>query len=165
MGNVGLEQQRFEVFTRRTAPNRVETARLDLTRSEDRVQDAEEELHQLEIMYGEDDFAEKTKEIVLERGRRRLERSRVSFELQRQRFATLTEKTIPREISEHELSLERKAKALEKTQRSVEAARVDKDIELRTSRSEIMNQEADLEALHEKIAKNRKERDKAEREE
>ena len=65
--------------------------------------EAQQELEQLELMYSEEEFADQTKEIVLERGRRRLERTQRDLELRRADFATLQEQTLPVERREHEL--------------------------------------------------------------
>ena len=79
-----LEAARMQKFSQLEVPNRIAWAELRLTQAQDRVRDSEEELHQLELMYAEEDFADQTKEIVLDRSRRRVERShrdliRISF--------------------------------------------------------------------------------------
>ena len=64
------------------AVERVSRAELGFQFAQDGAKEAEQELQQLEMMYQEDEFADKTKEIVLERGRRRLERSKRSLAIE-----------------------------------------------------------------------------------
>ncbi|UCG32816.1 MAG: hypothetical protein JSU68_14260 [Phycisphaerales bacterium] len=155
-----LEQRRLATFERRSAPNRIEWSRLGLLRAEDRLKEAEEELAQLELMYAEEDFADQTKEIVLERGRRRLERSRCDLELRTQDHAILTEETIPTELREHELNVEKKTEVLGKAQRDAEASALDNQIGIISAEAELARLEGEIEALREKIAK-REEKDEA----
>jgi hypothetical protein len=153
---LALETERLHVFTGRTAPNRIQQAELDLARAEDRAREAQEEIEQLEKMYAEDDFADGTKEIVLERGRRRLERSRESLRLQREQLAILTEKTIPLETAEHEWKVEQKAQALEKARRGAEAAALEKQIAVMNAEAEVARLEDELTALDEEADKRHK---------
>ncbi len=155
-----LETQRLRTFTERSVPNRIEWSRLALVRAEDRVKENGEELKQLEMMYAEEDFADQTKEIVLERGRRRLERSQRDLELRREDFAILTEKTIPMETAEHELKVEQNTKGLEKARRDAEAATIEKKIGLMSGAAEVARLEAELEAHREKMEKTRRDREK-----
>jgi hypothetical protein len=65
------------------SPVRLEKARLDLERAVGRARDAELELAELEAMYAEEEFAAKTKELVLTRGRRNLDHARRALDLER----------------------------------------------------------------------------------
>jgi hypothetical protein len=154
-----LARQRLQNFTERVAPNRIEWARLGLVRAEDRVKEAAEELRQLEMMYAEDDFADGTKEIVLERGRRRLERARRDLELRREDLDILTTKTLPLEQDEHEQRVAQKTRSLEKAHRSAEAAHLDKQIALLKAESRVAQLEADIDAHHEEMERKRKKRE------
>jgi hypothetical protein len=157
---LNLETQRLHIFMERTAPERIEQAKLGLVRAEDRVKENEEELRQLEMMYAEEDFADQTKEIVLERGRRRLQRSQRDLELRRESLATLTERTIPLETAEHESKVENKARDLEKARRTAEACQLAKHIDLMKAEAEVARLEAEIAALDEKMEKRRKEGEK-----
>ncbi len=152
---LGMEQERFQTFNELTVPSRIQRAQLDLLRAEDRTRDAEEELRQLELMYSEDDFADQTKEIVLDRGRRRLERSHTDLELRRKSHAVLIEKTIPMETRERQMGLEKKISDVEQARRDVEAMLLDHTIKLLSAESEITKTETDIKVLHEKIEKRR----------
>ncbi len=156
---LALQQDRHRIFTERSVPNRIERAQLDFARAEDRTKEAEEELRQLEMMYAEEDFADQTKEIVLERGRRRLERSRKDLVLRREELATLAEKTIPLELAEHELRLEQKTRARDKADRAAQSSMLDKHIAVLAAEAEVARVEAEIAALGEKMEKDRASRD------
>jgi hypothetical protein len=158
-GELELEQRRLAAFRDRSAPNRIEWSRLGLLRADDRVKEAEEELTQLKLMYAEEDFADQTKEIVLERGRRRLERSRRDLELRTEDHAILTDETIPTEQREHELNVEKKTEALRKIRRDAEASALDNQIQITSAEAEVVRLEAEIEALRAKIAKRDEKKD------
>ena len=165
MRELELERQRFDIFVNRSSPNRIENARLSLARAQDRATEAEEELKQLEMMYAEDDFADQTKEIVLERGRRRLERSKRDLELRNEDFAILTELTIPLETAEHKLKVEQKTRSLDKARRSAEASQLDQKIELFKAEGTIIQAQGEIEDHGIDAARKQRERDKKDKEE
>jgi len=82
----------------------LDKARLDVDRSTGRARDAELELAELEAMYADEEFAEKTKELVLTRGRRTLDEARRALALEERRLVHLTEVELP--AQEHELKME-----------------------------------------------------------
>ncbi len=154
-----LERRRSEKFLEHAVPSRIKWSELSLARAGDRVQEATEELDQLEKMYAEEDFADGTKEIVLERGRRSLKRSQEDLELRRADHATLVEKTLPLEKTEHEQGVEKKTMAAEQAQLQAEAARLEKNINVMSAESELARIDSEIDALQEKMEKRRKERE------
>ena len=76
---------------------RLDEAQLDLDGSIGRAKDAELELAELQAMYDEEDFAEKTKELVLERGRRSLAHSKRRLVIAKERMRQLVEEELPGE--------------------------------------------------------------------
>jgi len=150
---LAIERRRLDTFKTSTMLNRVEWAHHALGGSEDRLQEAREELAQLRQLYGEDEFADATKEIVLQRGQKRLERSARDFELRGKDFATLKERTIPLELTEKEEAVRVKEQALEKTRRSAEAGQLDKAIGIMTARHEIVRIESEIDAHRQKMDK------------
>ncbi len=153
-----LQQQRYATFGERAVPNRIAWAQLRLTRAQDSLKETREELAQLEALYAADEFADGTKEIVLDRGRRRLERSKRDFELRSEDFAILTEKTIPAETVDQELKLEQKVQALAKARREAEASELDKNIGLQGAENGIAKLVDDIQAHTEAMAKRQRER-------
>jgi hypothetical protein len=135
---------KLENFIARTAPTRIARTELDLQRNRDSFTESLEELAQLEKMYGEETFADSTKEIVLERSRRAIERSRRSLDIAERELTALREKTLPLEQREIELALEAKVKELEKARREQESSRLDREIAVQEAENEIRRLEGEL---------------------
>lgn len=74
---------------------KLDEAQLSLDRSMGQASDAELELAELQAMYDEEDFAEKTKELVLNRGRRNLEHSQRALALAKEELRQLLEHELP----------------------------------------------------------------------
>ena len=85
---------------------------LDLDRARQNVHESEQELVELEAMYKNEQFAGTTKELVLTRGRTRLEMSRRAYEHAQRRAAQLKDFDHPKR--EHELAL-----AVDKAEKSL----------------------------------------------
>jgi hypothetical protein len=62
-----LARKKLADFKQISVPERTERAKLNLAMAEDGLREAQEELAQLELMYSEEQFADKTKEIVVGR--------------------------------------------------------------------------------------------------
>ncbi|HEY3244227.1 MAG TPA: hypothetical protein VGM03_12845 [Phycisphaerae bacterium] len=142
-----LSTRKLANFKEQTAPTRVARGELSLQRSQDGVKEAEEELAQLEMMYKDEQFAGQTKEIVLERGRRRLNRSRRDLEIQQTEFATLKEKTLPVEVGELELQVQDKQREIDRLKREAEATRIDKQIGILSAEAEVARLDQELSDL------------------
>ena len=117
------------------SPTRLAQGRLSLTRSKDSLAEQEEELAQLEMTYAEVDLADKTREIVLRRNHRRVERAKESLALEERDFAKLEQYTLPRERAKLALGIEEKAHALENAQRSAEIGILNKNMALEEART------------------------------
>ncbi|UCF34255.1 MAG: hypothetical protein JSV78_02920 [Phycisphaerales bacterium] len=163
-----LSVERFENFKTKAAPMRIAQSEQRLQRTRDALQESEEEVAQLELMYGQEDFADKTKEIVLERGKRRLQRTRESLTLTEQEFDNLTTFTIPIETREHELRVVDKQQTVEKAERHKLLTLIDKQIAVINAEMKIEQLESDIEDLTEEmeeVAKKEAEKEEAEKEE
>ena len=132
-----------------TAPNRLARGQLDLRNAEDRSKESQEEMTQLELMYAEEDFADKTKEIVLQRGRRRLERSRTNLDIRGKTFLFLQNHSLPLEHKELQFKLEQASLLLAKTQRDAKAGELDKQIAILTAEAGVAKLEFELQVLDE----------------
>ena len=140
---------KLEDFEQHDAPQQLDEAGLKLLRAEDWVKDSEEELAQLEMMYAEEDLADKTREIVLERSRRRLERARRDLALKRTALTNLEEHSLPREAAELRSQMAEKARLLENLRRALEAHRLEKHIELMKAQDEVARIGEDIRKLDE----------------
>src|SRR6185503_2488134 len=112
-----LAQGELRQFDELDAPNRLARERLALTRDQDSLAEQEEELAQLEMTYAEVDLADKTREIVLGRNHRRIERAREELALAERELAKLEQHTLPRERAKLALEVVEKTHALENAQR------------------------------------------------
>jgi hypothetical protein len=149
---LAIAQDKFKVFQEVTAPNRIAWAELGLQRAEDRFQEDQEELDQLELMYSEDEFADKTKEIVIDRARRRLERSQRDLELRRSDYDTLVNVTIPQETADQEFDLEQKERAIDNLHRERAGGEIDQRLGVMATEAEIIKLENELADVREEIA-------------
>jgi hypothetical protein len=159
-----LAVRRLGIFNEQNVPSRIAWGELGLQNAEDRFQEAQEELDQLELMYNEDEFADQTKEIVLERGRRRLQRSQRDLELRRVDFSTLQEQTLPVERREHELGVTDKEEGLKRAHEAVATGMIDQEIGLINAEGEIIRVQNELDDAHEEIEELREEVAKMEKE-
>lgn len=97
---------------------RADEAQLQVRQSKDAIEDAADELEQLKKMYGENELADATKEIVIKRGERQLVRAREHLSIQEANLAkVLGEITVERE----KLVLEHRQKREEKEQAAAKA--------------------------------------------
>ena len=95
------------------------------------------------------DFADKTKEIVLQRGRRRLERSRTNLDIRSKTFLFLQNHSLPLEHKELQFKLEQASLLLAKTQRDAKAGELDKQIAILTAEAGVAKLEFELQVLDE----------------
>lgn len=142
-----LAAAKVEDFEKRSAPVRVEKAQLSLKRAQDNVIEAEEELEQLEMMYGEQELAEKTSEIVIARAKRRIERARWNLNIQRQELHNLENETIPLERRELVLKVEAGEIQHQGKLRSAETNMLEKQIALMSAHAEVARLEIELKNL------------------
>lgn len=136
--------RKLKTFKEKSRAERIDRAELGFAMSQDSVKEAEQELEQLELMYKDDQFADKTKEIVLERGRRRMERSKKSLAIETASIALLKSETLPVEELEQELAFKDKREALEKLQRDQEFGIIDQRIGLIAAEGEVLRLKDDI---------------------
>lgn len=127
--DLAAARRALEAFKAVERPRAEGESKLDLDRARHRLLDAEAELAELEAMYDADDFAEKTKELVLARGRRSLEaaqRAVALAELEHQHLVSQElpekERELARALAEAELAAQEARRALERTTLEVDLA-------------------------------------------
>lgn len=146
-----LARRRFATYIEKSVPERLARADLGLAGAQDGFKEAEEEYKQLELMYNEDQFADKTKEIVLERGRRRLERSRKYLEIETSAISTLKNETLPVERIEQEIGVREKEEAIARMLRENAASALDLAMGLFSAEGEIIRLEDELADVRQEI--------------
>jgi hypothetical protein len=137
-------ERRLDRFVKLDMPARVFWGELGLARTGDYVQEQQDELKQLELMYAEEDFADQTKEIVLDRSRRRVERAKRDIELRQTDHQKLVDVTLPFEQDQHQHNLREAHRRLEATERGARGSRLDHEIGLSNARSTVADQEVGL---------------------
>ena len=136
-----LAQGELRQFDEIDSPDRLARERLSLTRSQDGLAEQEEELAQLEMTYAEVDLSDKTREIVLRRNHRRVERAKEELALAERALTKLEQHTLPRERAKLALEVDEKTHALENAQRTAEIGLLGKNIALEEARAAVAKQE------------------------
>lgn len=133
---VDLAKGKVESFKALEMPNKLAQAELDLRRAKDSAQEDAEELKQIEIMYDKQNLDDKTAEFVVNRGKRKAERSAAAIEIQTRGFELLAHHEMPRELARLQLDLERKQDELARATRNAESEAMDREIGLVSARGE-----------------------------
>ena len=139
-----LADKKLKELSEKHAPVRLDRARYDLQNAKDWTKESEEELTQLEIMYKESDLADKTREIVIQRAKRRLESSRKNLELKDRELTNLEKATLPVEAEDLRLALLQKSQALDAAKRGAEADSRARKIDLMKAESEVLRLEQEI---------------------
>jgi len=120
-------------FDESDAPNRLAKAKLELARRRDALAEQQEELAQLEMMYEQQDLADKTREIVLQRGKRRVERAQEELAIAERETTALESRTLPRERGKLALEVEAKERELAESKSDGEATLLEKRLAVRAA--------------------------------
>lgn len=134
---VELAKQKLDQFDKTDAPLRLAKAHLDLERSKDQLAEAEEELAELKMMYANADLADKTRDIVMHRTERRLERQKQALALATQDVDVLEHQTLPLERRRLELDLAARTAEAEDGRRGAAIDEMNKRSALRDAELEL----------------------------
>ena len=116
-----------------------------LKRAAVRLDETKVELSELEGMYAEEEFAEKTKELVLYRGKSQVELAAAALEVEQLRHELLVSEELPAERSKAEL-------ALRKAEVALEAAEVEREGAALRGRVAVMTAEEAVREAEKKAA-------------
>lgn len=142
-----MARAKLELYTSIEMPNKLAQAKLDLQRMRDNAQERADELAQIEVMYNESELDDKTREFVLQRGKRQAESSARQLEIA-ERNLTVTEKhDLPREKARLELEVSKKASELDKAKAALEADRIEREIRLLNAETELAKAQNELKQL------------------
>ncbi|MBL8843595.1 MAG: hypothetical protein JNL90_18890 [Planctomycetes bacterium] len=120
-------QQALAHFDEFVKPMRLARAELELKGNRDYLSEQEEEMQQLELMYEKDDLGDKTKEIVLARGKRRLARAKESFALSQKEMGDLKGVELPKQREKLEREVTAKERDLERAMFQAKTSSEDKN--------------------------------------
>ncbi|HZN62635.1 MAG TPA: hypothetical protein VFC90_09545 [Planctomycetota bacterium] len=127
----------------------LELKELDLSRAwaEDSIADQKEELEQIEKMYKSEELTNATRDIVLKRAQRNLERSKTRYEIFLKRFDRIRTHDLPRQLEEWTLAARERAHALESWTRTSPIQKTERENNLARSTAGLRQQEENLAKL------------------
>lgn len=140
-------KQSYDNFMQVDRDQSVASAKFSLKSSQASLENAMEELKQLEQMYKEDELTEESEEIVLKRAKQSVESAQFRLknsEIQTQRNI---EQSIPDRELQHNDSLARAELAYQKSLKSLQLARQRREIEIDGKREKLQKEEDDLKVL------------------
>jgi multidrug resistance efflux pump len=142
-------QQDYDNFVQVDRDRQKLSAEFNLKSSRASLENAMEELEQLEQMYKEDDLTEASEEIVLKRAKRSVESAQYRLDGTEISSERSVKQGIPRSIAQQEDSLARAQLAHQKSIQALTAARQRRDIELDRSRDKFKDEQEKLAELKE----------------
>ena len=142
---VDLSTMALKQFTDFEMKIKLDRSQHRLQMTKDGLEEAKEEMAQLEMMYKEQDLADKTREIVLRRGKRRVERAEAGLAIEMRDQEQLATQTLPLEEKRLKMDLESKQKALAQTRRTTEEALADKKIALMSCEFDVTKIKSEIE--------------------
>lgn len=140
-------RRNFQGWKEIELPMRREQAALQDLFAVHNLEDAEDELEQLESMYGADELTDATEELVLMRNRRNLARSRTQLDLARRQRAFADEYALTHEDQEKEEAMKRQEAGLERLRASLELDAAGRRERLSRSADELKRKEREVERL------------------
>ena len=134
----------YDHFVRVDREQQIKSTQYNLINVKASLENAEEELAQLEKMYLEDDLTEESEEIVLKRARQAVDQSRFRLESSELQAKQTLEKMIPRSTLDQESGLARAEMAYESAISELDFARARREIEMAKERKKFKEQEKKL---------------------
>ena len=144
-------QQKFDNFVNVDRDREVLSAQFNLKSSQASLDNATEELKQLEQMYEEDDLTEESEEIVLKRAKQSVEFAQFRLDGTKISSERSISQTVPRKEASEKESLQRAELKYQKTMKDLESARAKQEIEMTRKRDKFKDEQ-------EKVAEMRAER-------
>jgi len=139
-----LARKELEHFLAFEQPQRLASGQLDLQQTADGMSEQQEEMQQLELMYAKDDLADKTKEIVIVRGKRRFERAKQRLELATKAQTDLRDVQLPQQRLKLELAVKDKEAEVMRAEFGAKAGALDKETAVIAAKQELAKAERDL---------------------
>ncbi|MFG0267159.1 MAG: HlyD family efflux transporter periplasmic adaptor subunit [Rhodopirellula sp. JB055] len=140
-------KQAYDNYVQVDRDRKIKSAQFDIEMSKASLENAQEELKQLQQMYDADDLTEESEEIVLKRAKRAVESAQFRLESTEIRSKRIISQSIPSEDAQAEATWERAQMAYEKSIRNLESAQKKRDLERRKAADDLAKKETDYEAL------------------
>jgi HlyD family secretion protein len=145
-----LARGKLASFDAIEAPNRLAQSKLDLKRVRDSAKEAADELVQIEQMYDQEQIDDRTKEFVVERGRRNAENRAAQIAIQERNLELLEKHELPRDRARHALEVARKESDTQRLVRAMESDRLEREIKLLNATHELEKARRELAAAESK---------------
>jgi len=142
-----VAQSRLAIFREMTLPTKTRSADLDLQSQRHHLQDAQDELRQLEMLYAGSELEDRTAEVVLARGRRQLEQTQGRLEVAETDRNRIVERELPLEAGEKERELGKAEFAVAQHQRGMAISQMKAEAELAELREKLAETEREIAAL------------------
>ncbi|KLU01627.1 Membrane-fusion protein [Rhodopirellula islandica] len=142
-------KQAYDNYMQFDRDRKIKSAEFDIKMSQASLDNAAEELKQLQQMYDADDLTEESEEIVLKRAKQSVESAQFRLESTEIRSNRTLKQSIPAEEARTEATWERAQMAYEKTLRNLESAKKKRDLERRKAADALSEKETDFEELRE----------------
>lgn len=138
-------QQDYDNFVQVDRERQIKSAAYNLKSSQSTLENAKEELEQLEQMYKEDDLTEESEEIVLKRAKQSVEFAEYRLEGTEIQSERAVKQGVPRSEAQQEDSLARAELTYQKAIRNLASARRRAEIEIGRKRDKFNDQKEKLE--------------------
>ena len=148
-----LADMKLAQFREMEQKKRLDQAALEVQQAQDAIEDATDEMDQLEKMYKGNELADQTKEIVLKRGRRGLERARTAMALKQADLKNLKEHELPQEQGRLALDAAQKRAELERETQNAENLMAQKQAALLAAKAALAGAQEELRKLAEDAGK------------
>jgi hypothetical protein len=137
----------YDQFIRVDREQQIKSTEFNLSNVKASLENAEEELAQLEKMYLEDDLTEESEEIVLKRARQAVDQAKFRLQSSELQAKQTLEKAIPRLTLDQESGLARAEMTYQSTISELDFARKRREIEITKERRKFKEQDKKVKAL------------------
>jgi len=146
-------KKELDLFLTAHKPREVEEHKITIDAQTYRAEEAKDEQAELESMYKDDEFAKKTKELVLKRGKRQVELADRGLAVAKKEQEVFEQHTLP----DRERDLRRKVDdgetEVKKTELEQRKAALELDVQKRQAEDKVHDLELDVKELEQKLAK------------
>jgi len=150
---VDKAQTELDVFLGAQKLRETDEKKLGIDSQTYRAEEAKDEQAELESMYKEDEFAKKTKELVLKRGKRQVELSDRSLDLARREQDQFEKHTLPDRERDLRHKLDEAKLDVKKAELDQRKATIELDVQRRQAEDKVHDLEQDVKELEQKLAK------------
>ena len=143
----------LDLFLKSTKQHELDERQIQVDSQTYRAEEAKDEQAELESMYKDDEFAKKTKELVLRRGRRQVELADRALAVARKDLEVLEQHTLPQRERELRRKVDTSELDLKKAELEQRKTALELDVQGRQAEDKVKDLEQDVKELEQKLAK------------